>query len=344
MDTDRQAGRYRLFGGNGSPYSMKLRAIMRYRRLPFDWISRTERNRDELSAVRPQIVPMLQYPEDASVHVDSTPIAYALEARHPGQRSILPDSPGLAFLAHLIEDMADEWLTKAMFYYRWAYDEDIRYASYWIADDSFPDRTGAERDRVAREFGQRQIGRMPLVGCTPENAPLIEESFHRVLRLLEPHVGMHSFLFGSRPSLADFGLFGQLKTLATDPTPLAIMRKQAQRTESWVRQLDDASGIDGAWIASADELPDATVGLLAFVGEIYLPFLRANAAAYSGGRDAVSLTLAGHEYTQAPFRYQVKCLSELRGRWRALGDDGQAPLLEPLRQSGCLDHLEGDEE
>ena len=48
-----------------------------------------------------------------------------------------------AFLAHLIEDFADEWLTKAMFHYRWAYDADIQYASLWIADDFFPAQKGA---------------------------------------------------------------------------------------------------------------------------------------------------------------------------------------------------------
>ena len=70
---------------------------------------------------------------------------------------------------------------------------------------------------------------MPLVGCTPENAPVIEASYRRVLAALEPHVGV---LFGTRPSLADAGLFGQLRTFATDPTPFAIMRAEVQRIES----------------------------------------------------------------------------------------------------------------
>ena len=76
---------YRLVGSNGSPYSIKLRAILRYRRLPFVWELRTERNRAEFADVRPPVIPVLQYPEDGSFHVDTTPIACDLEARYPGR-------------------------------------------------------------------------------------------------------------------------------------------------------------------------------------------------------------------------------------------------------------------
>ena len=332
---------YRLVGSNGSPYSMKLRAILRYRRLPFVWELRTERNRGEFANVRPPIIPVLQYPEDGSFHVDTTPIACDLEARHPGERSILPEDPAHAFLCHLIEDFADEWMTKAMFHYRWAYDADIHYAGYWIADDFYPDRVGETREAAARDFAKRQIERMPLVGCTPENAPVIEESYHRVLAALEPHVGAHRFLFGSRPSLADFGLFGQLRTLATDPTPLAIMRTEAQRTESWVRQLDDASGIEGEWMEGDDPLPEAVTGLLGLCAEVYLPFLAANAEAVSRGEDEFAVELLGRPFRQGVFRYQVKCLAELRRRIGALEGGARERVESVLTATGGWDVLAG---
>ena len=231
MAPEATAGRYRLIGANGSPYSMKLRAILRYRRLAHDWVERTPAIAEETAAVKPALVPILRFPEDLSYHIDSTPLAYTLEARHPGQRSIIPDDPGHAYLSHLIEDMGDEWYTKAMFLYRFKRPEDQAYSAFWVVDDSRPDLDGEALREAAEAFRQRQTGRMGLVGATPENAPVIEASYHRLLAILEAHVGAGRFLFGSRPALADFGLFGQLKTLATDLTGGAVMRAEAPRLE-----------------------------------------------------------------------------------------------------------------
>jgi len=59
---------------------------------------------------------------------DSTPILRRLEREYSG-RAARPADPALAFLDSLLEDYGDEWLTKAMFHYRWAFDDDIARAS-----------------------------------------------------------------------------------------------------------------------------------------------------------------------------------------------------------------------
>ena len=75
--------------------------------------------------------------------VDSTPIIRRLEEEWEG-RSLIPTDPAIAFLDELIEDYADEWLTKAMFHYRWAYAEDIdraaRVLPCWRGYSSSPTR------------------------------------------------------------------------------------------------------------------------------------------------------------------------------------------------------------
>ena len=69
-------------------------------------------------------------------------------------------------------------------------------------------------------------------------------------------------------------LFGQLKTLGIDPTPMTVMRARAPRTDAWVRRADDLSGVDGEW----EEPGPAAAALLEMAREIYWPFLKANAA------------------------------------------------------------------
>ncbi len=330
--------RYTLIGVNGSPYSMKMRAILRYRRLPFNWVIRTTRNTHLLDHIKPALIPVLYVPGDEIPKIDSTPMAYMLEKRHPGQRSIIPEDPVQAFFCHIIEDMADEWLTKPMFHYRWMYEADIKYAMQWIIDERFPDADDAERQRQMDLFASRQIGRMPLVGCTEENRSAVEGSYHRILGILEGSLNQHKYLFGSRPSLADFGLFGQLTVLATDPTPLAVMRGKAQQLESWLRVMEDTSGIEGDW--HSDPEPSNTVKeLLSFAGEVYLPFLEANKTALEKGAESFKLTILGHPYSQGVFSYQVKCLDEIKRRYQALAESDRERAAPVLKEAGILIHL-----
>ena len=177
---------------------MKMRAILRYRRLHYYWQLRTPDIAPEIEHLRPRLVPVIQYPEDGSFHQDSTPMIYELEARHPGQRSIVPDDPAHAFLAFLIEDMADEWLTKCMFHYRWYYEADAtkarRVIPHWVRIDVSDEQIAS----FQKAIGERQIGRLRVVGSNDVTAPVIEESYLRFLRVFDAHLQGSRFLFGRR--------------------------------------------------------------------------------------------------------------------------------------------------
>lgn len=332
---------YRIVGVEASPYAAKLRAILRYRRIPYVWDRRLPWTLPEFARLKPPLMPVVVYP-DGGVHADSTPIALDLERRHPGVRSILPDDSGQALLACLIEDMADEWLTKILFHYRFSFAPDIRYAAFWVVDDGAPDvSTGADFEQAVAAFIDRQVARMPLVGATPANAPVLEAGFRRVLAALEPAIRDDGFLFGGRPSLADFAVFGQLRTLATDPTPQAIIRAEAPHAEHWIRRLDDTSGVDGAWRDPAASLSAPAKALLELAGDAYLPFLLANDAALTTGQDTVEVEIAGLPYRQPPFRYQAKCLAALRRRYGALPSRARAAVDPVLDETGCRAALAG---
>src|SRR5258707_14507866 len=74
-------GRYRLIGSTASPYAIKLRALMRYRRIPFDWVIMTKALRKATEHLRPNLIPVLQYP-DGTYRGETTALAYDLENRH----------------------------------------------------------------------------------------------------------------------------------------------------------------------------------------------------------------------------------------------------------------------
>ncbi|MEM6856971.1 MAG: glutathione S-transferase [Pseudomonadota bacterium] len=326
---------YTLYGALASPYSMKLRAILRYRRIIHTW-KHGAIAQAMTAKVKAPVIPVLELP-DGTFANDTTPLIYELEQRH-AERSIIPEDEGHAFLAHLIEDFADEWLTKAMFGYRWLEEVDQRQMSEWLAFDAFKGG-GEEAVGHARMFRERQVGRMGIVGCTRENFPLIEASTKRVLAALEGQVKRDHWLFGSRPSLAEFSLFGQLSQLGVDPTAQAMMRAEFPYTYRWLAHVDDASGIQGKWDAPDAALKPVTKAILAEVGRVYVPFLLANAAAAEAGEETFRMEVDGMPYEQGVFKYQLKCLADLRTRYAALTADAKARVDPILSEAGCLESL-----
>ena len=140
----------------------------------------------------PPLIPVIEYP-DGTFRNDSTPVLYDLE-----ERSVVPSDPAQAFIAHLLEDFADEWLTKAMFGYRWLEEVDQIQMSRWLSYDALKGGGLEKSQGLAEYFRERQVGRMGIIGCTSENFPLIEASTRTVLQALENHIANEHFLFGSR--------------------------------------------------------------------------------------------------------------------------------------------------
>lgn len=331
-------GHYILYGALGSPYSMKMRALMRYRRIPFVW-AQGARAMQIAGALKAPVIPVLEYPDGRRAN-DSTPLIYDLEARIHNGRGVIPVDPAQAFLGFLIEDFADEWLTKAMFSYRWLRPRDQAQMSAWLAFDSFAGGGRTQIDGFAQMFRDRQVGRMALVGCTPENAPLIESATRTFLAALDAHVSDRLFLFGSRPSLAEFAIYGQLSQLGTDPTAQEMMRADYPYAYRWLAHMEDLSGVEGEWDAPETPASLLLVETLKLIGEVYFPFLKANAEAIAAGAAEMAFEALGHRYVQAPFKYQVKCLAELRKAFAGLADDHRNRLKPLLEQTKCLAPLE----
>lgn len=317
--------RYEVYGGLGSPYSLKVRAAMRAKGLAYSWTSMTS---DERAAIMPnvkaQVIPVVRKP-DGSWTNDSTPFLLSIENEG---RALLPDDPALRFICLLLEDMADEWFMKAMFHYRWFYADDAEWCANWLMYDTIPNAGLEGVQKAAASIRSRQISRMALVGCTPQTAPVIEASWKRSCTALqEMALGPARFLFGDRISLADLAFYGQLKVMSYDPTPMEWQREAVPYLYRWLDHADDASGIGGDWADTETALASGAIRkLLAQAGDTYLPFLLANARAIEAGAETFSLVIEGGAYEQGVFKYQVKCLASLREEWHRLSDDTRGAL------------------
>ena len=255
-----------LNGVPGSPYTRKMLALLRYRRIAYRLVP-SAMGVAGMPQPKPHLLPTFYLPSASGTVeavTDSTPLIRRFEAEHAG-RSVVPADPVLAFTDALLEDFADEWLTKAMFHYRWNYPADIAKAEKILACWHGGPKDDATLDQIAAMVSGRQIPRLRYVGSNPTTAPIIEAGYLRVLAALEEHLREHAFLMGARPGASDFAFYGQLTQLAQfDPTPMALAVAHAPRVCAWVALLEDLSGMEATpaqWLAS-NSLPPSLHRLL----------------------------------------------------------------------------------
>ena len=327
-------------GAPGSPYTRKMLALLRYRHVPYrvHWTDGSVP--DGFPKPKVGLLPTFFLPNERGelqAVTDSTPLIRRFEADYGG-RSVVPAHPVLAFLNDLVEDYADEWLTKAMFHYRWAHRADVENAGPLLVHWSETTMDDASARAVSDAFSTRQVGRLPVVGSNATTAPIIEASYARLVSLLDRLLARHGFVLGARPASSDFAIFGQLSQLGiVDPTPAALTRKTSARVRAWIDRVEDLSGLspkDEDWMG-VDEAAEALRPLLAEIGRTYAPVMLANAAAVMEGREGVEATVDGQPWTQTPFRYQAKCLGWLRESHAALDANSRAQVDAMLVGTGC---------
>jgi glutathione S-transferase len=331
----------RLAGGTGSPYTQKMVALMRYRRLPYavNW-GVPAKVCDAMGVEKPKPIfePTFFFDEDGGTKAfcDSTPIIRRLEEGYAG-RSVLPDDPALAFIDYLIEDFADEWCTKYMFHYRWhaKLDADNAGTLLPLSMDVTMPRDG---HREFKHFVEdRQVSRLYVVGSNDTTAPVIDASYRRFLAAMENHLGNQKYMLGNRPAAGDFGLYGQLSQLVGfDPTPRAIAHEVSPRTVAWVDLMRDQSGLEPTeqdWLSLEDQA-ESLRGLLEEIGRMYAPAQLANLRAVQAGEKSWESPIDGAPWTQQTFPYQAKCLRWTNERYRALSETDRASVDALLKGTG----------
>lgn len=331
-----------LFKGSpGSPYTRKMLALLRYRHLPYRLMIGGHDSDFGLPKPKVHLLPTFYLENDRGemeAVVDSTPLIRRLERDYPFGRSVVPEDPLVAFFDTLLEDYGDEWLTKAMFHYRWHYQEDIDNAGNILPRWNLITAPEAQIEERRAYFTRRQIDRLYVVGSNEVTAPVIEASYRRFLNIMEAHLHDAPFLMGARPGAADFAVYGQLTQLAHfDPTPRALTLATAPRVFAWVDLMDDLSGLevgDSGWL-SRDLLGIRLGPFLEELGRAYVPVMLANADALNRGEKLVQTRVDGQIWEQQAFPYQGRCVAELRNARARLDASDRTLADEILKGTGC---------
>ena len=327
-----------VMGAPGSPYTRKMLAVLRYRRIQHITHWGGGRYTEERPAPKVILLPTLYFPGALSTPVtDTTPIIARLETEHSG-RSVHPSNPVAQLLNALLEDYGDEWMTKCMFHYRWAFDADARHAGPQLVFWRAPSLGEDEANQLSDYFTKRQIERLSFVGSNDTTRPIIEKSYTDFLGLLNDRIADSGYLLGQRPASCDFAVYGQLTQLGVvEPTSAEIVETNFPRVRAWIDRLEDLSGFEpqeDQWL-DLEDLGNVLGDLLAEIGATYVPVILANAAALQRGEKQFACEVRGTPWTQNSFPYQGKCLKWLREEYASLSEGDRKAFDAIIADTGC---------
>jgi glutathione S-transferase len=189
-----------------SPFCMKVRAILEYKRAAFYSVNPLAA-RGELRRRGTGKVPAIEI--DGLFVTDSSNIALVLDERYP-EPPLFPSSPRERGLCHALEDWADESLYFIGLYYRWI-EEDGRKPVAGVFGSSL-------KGRAAYLYYSRLIARQLAGQGTLRKSPEhIRVDLERNLDAVEGMLDGGQYLLGDRPYLCDFAVWGQLNYLKRTP-------------------------------------------------------------------------------------------------------------------------------
>ncbi len=299
-----------LYTMQNSPYSDKIRAFLRYKKIAF--VEHVENAETRFSVLQARtgktMVPVLISPEDRATN-DSTAIAAHVEAACPEPATRWKDAE-TDTVAMLLEDYADEWLVRIMLSSRWYHPEDAAQNAAIIACGMTHGVPGLDFQRAARDFPPSIVSTLPKMGATPENAEEWYAMLPRILAAIEHALSRSLFLTGSAPHQADFAFYGQLNQIRRDPTGSGWIAAAPAKVHEWIERLEAAfTGVNQPAVVALDDL-GSLVPLVEEMSATYLRMQVANALAVESGAPEVRASLAGGlEFATAPARYNAKLLA-----------------------------------
>ncbi len=340
--TDDHTAEMTVYGSTSSYFTGKLETCLRYKEVPYRFQSISpDVNKKIFKNVGVFQVPAVEL-DDGRWLTDSTPIIAWAETEYPAW-PLYPTNPVARFLSLLVEDFADEWLWRTAMHYRWSFLGDRENRSDHLAAEigSGPGKSPPHAIQ-RRMIVQRQVGTFVRGdGVDASNRDHVDQSYIRVLDMLEPILQSRPYLLGERPSLVDIAFMGPMfRHFAQDPTPAHIMADRAPGVFEWVARTWNARGSRLGEQPLLDEVPADWDALLEESAQTHLEQLDAHAQAHNAGRPEHDLEVQGATYRALPTApYRVWCLEQLRARYNELDAASAVVVRERLEAVGAWEPL-----
>ena len=308
-----------LWGSELSPFALKLRALLAWAHVPYDWLpdgggrwrnyrvlARIARAKRTRTVVRyPETTPLDEYPlvpylvAGDRVYYDSSAIARWLDDHHvaPGG-PFVPADPVLGFVVRLIDEAFDELGLYLVHHRRWVTSAATNDAGERLARELrrvLPPFAGG---RFARSFAERQVRRLPYLfsvappgftapvrsALVPPSRPGFPPTHRMLLHAWEAYLDAVESVLREQPYL-----FGDRFTLADASVygQLGMNLADPSAAEALRARAPRLDGwlrtiaADGhADVTGALTLHDDLVPLLRAIGATFVPLMIQNERAY----------------------------------------------------------------
>ncbi len=332
------ASKFRLMGLEPSPYTVKVESFLKFKNIPYDWVSRSRKVEKLFQEhAKVQLIPLLFFPSGETMQ-DSTPIIERLENDYP-EPAIHPEDKALWFLSCLFEEFGDEWCNKLMFFQRWFYKADAIATGKRLARELLEGQWWAPiaRPIAAQLVVRRMVPRLVYSGGNETNIPQLKQSFVDLSAMLDAHFEKRPYLLGARPSFGDFGLWCNFYQAWTDPTAGGYLEANAPNLVGYIKRMLSPS-VEGEFEQLETLKPTLAPILEREMAARFLPWMVANHSAWRAGEKETRLTMNGEPFQQKTFKYQAVTLDELRKKFASVSDN--ASLISLLDETGCLSFFE----
>jgi glutathione S-transferase len=224
----------RIVGARISPFVEKVVKAAEYKKIPFELSE--PRSPGELAKLNPvtRKMPIAIF-GDVMVY-DSTFILREFDELAPDPPLLAADSQ-VAAAQRQLEDWSDESLYWHLMALRWAPENEARTIEQLLPFAPRPLRP------LAGPIFRRLIGRTPAVqGLGRLPYPVLVREVGERMDDLVLLLAQRSFFYASRPSVADFALFGQFKAGCSGPTPdFEQLVSERPTLADWMKRVEDAA-------------------------------------------------------------------------------------------------------